>query len=215
MAALGTRAFLQYGEDGYVVPLPMTGEVPALLETLLEPVWNRQQPLERIYDDAEGATKTRPQLLGLGYETSRDHEAQVEGARIRWKERVLVVYAPAHAKYSRQGLERRLERAERARQALTPPLACGRRQWSDETALWVEAEAILKRHHVEGFLEVSYTRQIQQRPVRKYGARSAYTEETVHYTIQVKRARAVIRKARLIMGWWLYVTTAPPDRVSL
>lgn len=215
MAALGTRVFLQSGEDGYVVPLPMTGAVPALLERLLEPVWNRQQPLKRIYADAEGATKTRPQLLGLGYETRRDQEAEVEGARIRWTERVLVVYAPAHAKRSRQGLERRLERAEQALQALTPPPARGRRQWRDAAELRAEAEAILKRHHVEGLLEVRYTRQVQQRPVRKYGDRPAYTEESVRYTIQVKRARAVIRQARLMMGWRLYVTTAPPERMSL
>jgi len=219
MAALSTRSFLQHGGDYYLVPLPMTGEVPALLESLLEPVWKKQQSLEPIYalgsDVGKGGQSKEKKRLGLGYEANRDQEAEIEGQLIEWEERVLVVYSPAHAKRSRRALAQRIERAERALQALTPPPARGRRQWDNVRELQTEAAAILKRYRAEEFLEVSYIRQVQQRAIRKYRDRPARTEEKVRYTIQVKRNQAAIRKARRLLGWRLYATTAPPDQTPL
>jgi transposase len=134
---------------------------------------------------------------------------------VEWEERVLVVYSPPHAKRSRRGLSQRLERAERALHALTPPPARGRRQWDDLTALQAEVQAVLKQHRVEEFLEVDYIREVQRRFIRKYGDRPAREEEKVRYTVQVKRNPTAIRKARRLMGWRLYVTTGPPGRLSL
>lgn len=218
MAASSIRAFLQHGGDYYLVPLPMTGEVPGLLETLLEPVWSKQQSLELIYAPGGGSGK-RPggkgKLLSLGYETTRSQEAEVDGQPVVWEERVLVVYSPAHAKRSRRGLMQRLERAERALHALTPPPGRGRRQWDDLTALQTEVQIILKRRRVEELLEVNYIREAQCRRVRKYRDRPARTEEKVRYTVQVKRNPVAIRKAHRSMGWRLYATTGPQDQLPL
>jgi transposase len=219
MAALNTRAFLQYGEDDYLVPLPMTGEVPELLATLLEPVWSKQQSLELIYaphDESDQGTKAKPKrLLGLGYTTTRSQEAQVDGQPVVWEERLLVVYSPVHARQARRGLAQRLERAERALQALTPPRARGQRQWEDLGALQAEGQAILKRRRVEGLLEVSYTQEVQRRRVRKYRDRPTRTEERVRYVVQVKRNTAAIKAVRRLMGWRLYATTAPKEKLPL
>jgi transposase len=220
MAALDTRAFLQHSGDYYLVPLPMTGEVPDLLERLLKPVWSKQQALKLIYvaeaESDQGTGAKTKKLLGLGYETTRFQEAEVEGQRVVWKERLLVVYSRAHAKQARRGLDQRLERAERTLQALTPPRGRGRRpQWDDLGALQTQAQAILKRRRVEGLLEVSYVREVQQRRVRKYGHRPARTEERVRYVIQVQRNGAAIRAARRLMGWRLYAVTAAQEQMSL
>lgn len=220
MAALDTRAFLQHSGDYYLVPLPMTGEVPDLLERLLKPVWSKQQALKPIYvaeaESDQGTGAKTKKLLGLGYETTRFQEAEVEGQRVVWKERLLVVYSRAHAKQARRGLDQRLERAERTLQALTPPRGRGRRpQWDDLGALQTQAQAILKRRRVEGLLEVSYVREVQQRRVRKYGHRPARTEERVRYVIQVQRNGAAIRAARRLMGWRLYAVTAAQEQMSL
>jgi len=220
MAALDTRAFLQHSGDYYLVPLPMTGGVPDLLERLLKPVWSKQQALKLIYvaeaESDQGTGAKTKKLLGLGYETTRFQEAEVEGQRVVWKERLLVVYSRAHAKQARRGLDQRLERAERTLQALTPPRGRGRRpQWDDLGALQTQAQAILKRRRVEGLLEVSYVREVQQRRVRKYGHRPARTEERVRYVIQVQRNGAAIRAARRLMGWRLYAVTAAQEQMSL
>ena len=208
---------MQQGGDYYLVPLPLTGEVPALLERLLKRVWSKEQSLDLIYassDEAdEGTEIPKQKLLGLGYETVGPQKAEVDGSSVIWEERLLVVYSPAHARRARWGLAQRLERAEQALQALTPPRARGRPQWDDLGALQTEVQAILKRRRVEGLLEVSYIREMQRRCIRKYRDRPTRTEERERY--QVQRNSAAIREARRLMGWRLYVITAPKVQVPL
>jgi transposase len=216
MAALRIRAFVQDRGDHYLVPLPQKGETPDLLAALLEPVWNGQQALELVYapqNEADEGAKAR--LLCLGYETSRSQVDMVGGRLTMWDERLLVIYSPAHARRSRRGLAQRLERAEQALRALTPPPGRGRRQWDDQEALQREVKAILKRRRVEGLLEVTYRQEVQRRQVRKYGDRPARTEERIRYVVQVKRNQAAIREARWLMGWRMYSITAPQERLPL
>ncbi len=216
MGALSTRAFVQVGRDYYLTPLARTGKVPELLLTLLRPVWEKKQRLQRICalnaDDSDGA---KPKLLGLGYEATREQEAQTEGQTMVWQERLLVVYSPSLARRARQGLTRRLDSAEQAVLALTPPPGRGKRQWDDLEALQRVIQAILKKHRVQGLLEVHYGREVERRTIRRYRDRPARTEERVRYVVQVKRNQAAITAARRLLGWRLYVTNAPTEVLSL
>lgn len=220
MGALTIRAFVQAGGDYYLMPLAQTGEVPELLNGLLQPVWNGQQSLERIYaptdeePDNRGA-ETKKKLLALGYEVTRSQEAVVEGQPVAWEERVLVVYSPSLAKRARRGLAQRLDRAEQALQALTPPRGRGHRQWDDLEALRVRVQTILKKRRVEGLLEVSYVEEAERRSIRKYRDRPARTEEQRRYVVQVKRNHQAIAATRRLLGWRLYVNNAPVAELSL
>jgi transposase len=218
MGALGTRAFVQASEDYYLMPLARTGKVPELLQELLQPVWEKEQPLECVYaPDAEGLdrTKKKRKRLALAYEATRLQEAEVEGQTLSWQERVLVVYSSLRAQQARRGLAERLERAEKALLALTPPPGRGKRQWDDLDALQQAAQAILKKRRVQGLLQIGYRKEVKQRTIRKYGDRPARTEEQVRYVIQVDRDPAALHAARRLMGWRLYVTNAPCEVLPL
>jgi transposase len=217
MGALETRAFVQASEDYYLTPLARIGQVPELLQALLQPVWNKEQPVQHIYapDGQHLGQEGKPKVLAWAYETSRVQEAQMEGRLISWQERVLVVYSPTLARQARHGLAKRLERAESALLALTPPRGRGKRQWTDQNALQEAAQAILKKHRVEGLLEIHYHKEVKQRTIRKYRDRPARTEEQVRYTIQLQRIQAAIHAARRLMGWRLYVSNAPCTALSL
>ena len=71
---------------------------------------------------------------------------------------------------------------------------------------------ILKQRRVEELLEVSYIRDVQRRPIRKYRDRPARTEGRVRYVIQVKRNPTTIREVCRLMSWRLYATTALKER---
>jgi transposase len=218
MGALATRVFVHAGKDYYLTPLALTGKVPELLLALLEPVWRKVQPVQRIYapnTDDSNDPEAKPRLLALGYETTRQQEARVEGGTITWQERVLVVYSSSLAQPARGGLSDRLDRAERALLALTPPPGRGKRQWDDLEALQGAAEAVLKKYRVEGLLTVHYQQERKQRTIRQYRDRPARTEEQVRYVVQVRRCQVAIRAARRLMGWRLYVTNALPEALSL
>jgi transposase len=214
MAALQTRAFLHTGGDHYLTSLPRTGEVPGVLTHLLEPVWGRQRSLERIYTPAEG--EVRPKLLSLGYETTRPQQAEREGQVVTWPERVLVIFSPSLAQQQRRGLEHRLQRAQAEVLALTPPPGKGRRPWRQMEPLQQAVQSILKKHRVEGLLEVSYGGETRPRSVRRYGQWPQRNEEHVRYVVlQVQHREEAIRALRREMGWRLYVTNAPQDRLPL
>ena len=219
MGALATRSFVQAGGDYYLTPLARTGEVPELLTTLLKPVWNGKQPLERVYasaneESSDGGDEAK-KLLALGYEVTRWQEAVVDGQPVVWEELLLVVYSPSQAKRARRGLAQRLERAEQALLASTPPRGRGKRQWDDLEALQVAVQAILKKHRVGGLLEVSYIQEVERRHIRKYRDRPARMEERVRYVVQVKRSREAIATVRRLLGWRLYAINAPAEELSL
>jgi transposase len=219
MGALATRAFVQAGGDYYLTPLARVGKVPELLSSLLKPVWTKKQRVQRIYAPSENGSSDsegKPKLLALGYESTREQEAQVEGKTVTWQERVLIVYSSSMARRARRGLAERLDRAEQALLALTPPLGRGKRPWADLGALQKAAQAILQKHRVEGLLEVHYKREVKRRTIRKYRGRPARTDEQVRYVVvQVTRDHRAIHLARRLMGWRLYVTNAPAETFSL
>jgi transposase len=218
MGALETRAFVQASDDYYLMPLARTGTVPELLLELLQPVWEKKQPLERIYAPAaEGLDheEEKRKIVALAYEATRLQEAEVAGRSLSWQERVLVVYSPSLARRARRGLAERLKRAENALLALTPPRGRGKRQWDDLDALQQAAQTILKKRRVEGLLQIRYHQEVERRTIRKYGDRPARTEEQVRYVIQVDRDQAAIHAARRLMGWRLYVSNAPCEMLPL
>ena len=212
MAALQTRAFMQEGGDYYLTALPQTGDVPELLESLLQSVWQKKQALGPVSTTPAGEA---PKLQFLGYETPRALQTEYKGVLLSWLERVLVVFSVALAKKQRRGLERRLQRAEDQLLALTPPRGRGRRQWQELAPLQDAIQAILKRRRVEGLLNVSCHREVDRRQVRRYGDRPSRTEERVRYVVQVRRNTEAIRMSRRKMGWRLYVTNAPTKRLPL
>ena len=206
MGALATRAFIHAGGDYYLVPLAQRGEVPELLARCLEQVWAKEQSLELIWAPEDEGTNARPQLLALGFETTRRQEAEVDGQAVVWEERLLMVYSPTLAKQARRGLRQRLKRAEEELKALTPSRGRGRRQWGDLEALQAAVQAILKKRRGEGLLEVTYEREVERRRIRKYGHRPARTEERVRYVVHVRRNEEAITDARRRLGWRLYAT---------
>jgi transposase len=208
MSALGTRAFIQAGQDLYLTSLPQTGKPPDLLEAVLKPVWEKQQGLERL------ATPDGTGVLALGYETLRPQTAEVAGAVVRWQERVLVVFSPTLARQGRQGLATRLANAEARLRALAPSPGRGKRTRDDLSALQAAANTMLRTHRVEGLIDVQFTPHTERRSLRQYGDRPARIEERTWYTVQVTPNRSAIRAARLRLGWRLYVTNASVDALS-
>lgn len=213
MAALQTCACVQVGGDYYLTALPRTGRVPELLDSLLQPIWDKKQVLERVYVSPEG--EPTPKLRFLAYETTRVQETEHQGQPLCWVERLLVVFSPLRAKKERKGLRQRLQHAEEQVRALIQPRGRGHRQWQELAPLQAAVQTILKRHQVDGLLKVTYARQVETRHMRRYRDQPARTEEKVRYELQVQRNAAAIRMTRRTMGWRLYVTNAPAARLPL
>ena len=210
MSSLQNRTFIEAGGDHYLVPLARTGEIPEIMETLLESVWDKKQPLKVVY-----TSESETEVLALGFEASRSQEAQIDNKKTSWQERVLVIYSPQLAKRNSQSFDKRLSKAEKALCDLTPPRGRGKRQKDDLEALKTQVQAILKKYRVEGFLEVDYHKEVQKRSIRRYKDRPNRTEEAIRYVVDVRRNQQAIDKAHRLFGWRLYATNAPSEKLSL
>ena len=211
MSALATRAHLQGQQQYYLTPLALVGETAKLMPQWIEAGVGRGDTLTQVQSEDE------QQVLAQGYEVSRT--CVYEGRT--WQERVLIVRSHAYGETQRRHLQDRLEKAQVALLALTPPVGRGKRQISEEAALQSAAEAVLVKHRVGGLLTSTYERESEQ-AVKFVGRgrgganRPQQVSERVRYQITaVERNEEAIAQLVSTLGWRAYASNAPKARLSL
>jgi transposase len=216
MAALETRAAIAARDDFYLTPLPMTGATKDRFTT----TW--------VEDAVSGPRHAElipicigEDPIGTGYEFTRNQTALLDGCERTWAERVQVIRSDSLAETQARALQRRLEKAEAAVRALTPPPGPGRVQFTTAWELERAVAAVLAEHEVTDLLEGAWTSEETSRtryvgPGRGGPDRPKKTEWTIRYQITaVRRHEPVIQGRLLRMGWRVQVTNVPQERLSL
>jgi transposase len=211
MAALETRAFLQAGGDDYLCPLSESHVPPAVLASYLAPVWTEEQTLTLIHRAQPGGTS---KLIAEGFERLEPVTAEVAGHRYSWLERRLVIRSCQLAQAAERGLRGRLAKAQAAVIALNTR-GRSQRQGADPSVLRDAVEAILARYRVHGLLHIRYKEQWWEHPVRRYGGRDATVRLEWDVQMTVSLNEEAVAAAVRQLGWRVYVTTQPPDQLSL
>ena len=211
LMALATRAHLAAGGDHYLAPLALTHLPQEAVDAYLQPVWAKEQALTAIYRDQPSDP---PLQIAEGFECAEQLTATVAGHTITWTERRLVVRSLQHAASAVTTLHQRLARAEVAIAELTAAKQ-GRIPFADRAALQQAAEALLKRHAVEGLLTLTYAETLQVRQVRKYGARPAETRTASTVRVAIQRDVTALQAAERRLGWRVYGTNRPTTALTL
>jgi transposase len=68
---------------------------------------------------------------------------------------------------------------------------------------------------VADYVEIQVERQVTYRHVRPYRGQPARTEEKVRYQVALTRRQAAIDRAKQHLGWRLYATNAPAQKLNL
>jgi transposase len=206
MAALDTRAFVARTNDYYLCPLSEVQLSAAELQRLLEPVWDGRQTLTAVPRPALDPTEP-PQEVAQGFELTVPQTATLPGGAVSWTERWLVVCSTAHAQRQAAALERRVERAVSALEALNQRKRGKKRL--DAEALQAAAEQILARHGVVGLVEVQVSTTRTEVSKRKYQDRPAVVQvrEESRVVVGVNTAAVAAQKRRC--GWRVYATNHP------
>jgi transposase len=213
MSALETRADIAVHKDYYLTPLPLKGKAKEHMAAWVNAIVDGQQCAQLIWD--------QERLLGGGYEFERSLNAEVAGQRVEWTERVQVVRSLALAKRESEKLEQRLSKAEAELLSLTPEPGRGKRQQRDEASFRAAVTKVLERHKVTGLLHITWERE-EQRITHYVGRgrggpnRPKRTEVHVRYVITgVQRDHLAIQNHKLRLGWRVYGTNLPAERMSL
>jgi transposase len=215
MAALATRTYMAASGDYYLCPMPATQVSAEALERLLAPVWAQRQALSPVWRPAEqGAPEPEPELIAEGYECTVEIEATLDGRRVRWRERQLVVRSVAWAQAQQHALAARLAKAQAELTALNERRQ-GKKRYTDEAELRTAGEQILAKHRVSGLLQVQCQTSEQTQGRRRYGTRpaQAQVEHTAQITAQVDQA--AVAQAQRALGWRVYATNQPIAELSL
>jgi transposase len=153
-------------------------------------------------------------LIAEGVERSEPMTAEVAGKPRRWSERRMVIRSLQLAQAAERGLRARLANAQAAVTALNARRR-GQRRCPDPPALREAVDAILARYRVQGLLHVRYTDRFWEHPRRRAGARGATVrlewEGQVTVSVDQEAVAAAVRQ----LGWRVYVTTQPPEQLSL
>lgn len=212
MAALATRAQIAAGDDYYLTRLPRN-----LFSAAQWAEWEARR------DAAEHLTLfwEAGALVGAGCEWEELLIVELAEQPFTWTERLQWVYSPALAACQAQALERRLQQATAALQALTPAPGRGKRPIRDAATLHTRSTAILEQYQVMGLLRLQWevVESRQTRYVgRGRGGPERPTQEMVqrHYQIRsVERLLPAIATAQHGLGWQLQVTNALGARLPL
>jgi len=219
MSALNTRATIVAEGDFYLTPLAHLKDEPGLLGELLAPWADREDEMERIFlpeDLPEDGKAPDPKLaLACGFEVSRTRQAQVAGRPVEWQERLLVVRSFQYAQSTQKLLHRRLDKAEKALKALTPPRGRGKRQIKDEASLLAAIQRIEEKYRVQGLFEYDYQQKVTEGQIRAYGDKPARTERKARFQLTVSRNEQSIAEAEFRAGWRIYATNAPKGQLAL
>ena len=219
MSALNTRATIVAEDDFYLSPLAHLKDEPGLLEELLVPWVDREDEMERVFlpeDLLEAGPMPDPELaLAWGFQVSRTRQTKVAGRSVEWQERLLVVRSAQYTQSTQKLLHRRLDKAEKALIALTPPRRRGKRQIEDEVSLLAAIQRIEEKYRVQGLFDYDYQQEVTERHIRAYGDQPARTERKVRFQLTVTRNEQAIAQAEFRAGWRIYVTNAPAGQLTL
>jgi len=211
MAARETRALLQRGGDFYLCPLPAVQLPPDKMETFLHPVWTEQQPLTPVSRERENGTQEQS---AEGSEQLESLTTEGEGQPLTWTERRLVVRSVRQAHAAEAALRARLAKAEAAIRGLNSR-GRGKKRVTEVEPLRQAVDALLERYAVRGLLQLHYDNHITPRPVRRYRDRPATVREERHVTVTVEVDPEAVAAAVRRLGWRVYVTNQPAERLSL
>lgn len=206
MAALQTRAYVVKSQDYYLCPLPAVQVSRQELAEWLEPVWSGHQPLRAVCRDGEP--------IAHGYECPLPLQAQVEGERIEWIERRLVVRSLRLAQAQEQALMARLGKARGAIATLNER-AQGKKRFTAEADLQAAVEQSVTRYQVPGLLTFTYRSETTARRVRPYGTRPESLRVEQSVTVTASLNEAAVQKATRSLGWRVYATNQPAEHLSL
>jgi len=219
MSALATRAYIMHNQDYYLTPLAHEKDEPQLLDELLKGKQAQIEEMELIFlpdDMPANGDEPDPQLaVARGFETERERTAIVEGQKVVWKERLLVVQSFNYVHSMKTGLHQRLDKAEEALRALTPARKRGKRQIKDKESLLAAIKRIEKKYRVQGLFVHDYRQEVSERQVRGYKGKPARVERKVRLQLTVSRQKDAIAQATFKAGWRIYTTNAHAEILSL
>jgi transposase len=174
-------------------------------------VWRDKQALDKIYRETISGER---KLIARGYERQVEMTQEVAGKTLTWAERHLVVRSLQQVRAAQTRLQKRLEKAKAAVEALNER-GRGKQRYADTAALHQAAQALIAAHQVEGLLTLNFEETVRRRQVRRYRDRPTRMVEEREPSVTVTIDEKAVQKLMRQKGWRVYATNAPAEELPL
>lgn len=212
LGSLETRAALVASGDFYLCPLAGVQLPDEVLQQMLAPVFQGTYRLTRVYRPGDGAAEEQ-KLIAEGFETSARLSAEVEGQRIQWDERRLVLRSVKYAQAQERALRMRLDKALAALAALNPR-GRGKNRIADPNALRTVCQHLVEKYAVAGLIDLHVLTETSAHPVRRYGDRPARMKRDQRLQVQATINQAALAARIQRLGWRVYATPHAQTELS-
>ena len=222
LASLANRAYLVATGEFYLCPLGEKQLPKKELLELLQPVWQGQQSLQRVYRPVKPSPRpasdlqddpllvacqqdaNQGELVATGFVFEKELQAEVQGKVVGWTERRWLVRSEAFANGQRTVLQRRLSKAKEQIERLNQRKR-GKKQLTTKQRREA-VQRIIEEQQVLGLLSWQIVKTTKQWKVRGYKNKDARIEKEVRYRVEVKEEQEVMEQREREMGWRVYAS---------
>lgn len=200
MGSSQNRSYLHRSGQYYLCPLSEVQCPKSQLKKYLEKGKECQSLLTEKGDLRAKAFETE--------ELAYDKESGEE-----WLERKIVVYSPKYGESQAEKFERRLEQAKQKLEEITKAKQ-GKKLPQELPEVEWQVGQILKKYQVGECLEIKIEEHWEESEKRKYGTKQSRQLRRKSYQIEVLENNEAIRARKQIMGWRVYASNAPEEKMS-
>ena len=211
MGALGTRCFIEKQRDYYLCPLSLVQLPQKELDVYINSVENDGRKLDNIYrTKADGTTEK----IAEGYCRRETQTAIVDDKEITWSEQHFVVRSLKLADAGERSLRKRLEKTIKALEDL-PNKRQGKKLFNSKDELKKAAEDVLAENKVGGLVILDYQETSATRTIRAYKDRPQRQVTQTNFSLKVKIDDKAVNEAIKKLGWRVYATNAPQQKLDI
>ena len=205
MGSIKIRSFLHQKDQYYLVPLSKKQCSQTELSAYLT---NQPSELVEVFtEDKDGKAK----LKAKGFEQIEEVTDDEKG--LKWEERRIIVYSPAFANRQKIAFENRLTKAKADLEVLLQAKQ-GRKKLRTHAEVQNTVQQILVKHKVKDFIQVNIEQQEETKTLRAYGNRPERLETKLHFQLQIEVSETLKTQHLQNLGWRVYATNAPKERLS-
>jgi len=211
MAALQTRASIQFHRDFYLCPLSLV-----------------QMPLDQLQREVDRLRKEEKQLIRVervndknericiakGYEMSQELTAEVNGQMQTWTERRFLIQSTSTAEAATLSLLERVKKAEQAIQNLLVRKQ-GKQHLKTRIEIDEAIQEVMKKFRVEDLLDITVHEEKQECAIRAYRGKLSPPRQEVVFTISSERREKALEHAISHLSWRVYATNQKTDSLTL
>jgi transposase len=211
MAALQTRASIQFHGDFYLCPLSAVQVPPDQIQEEVDKLKGKGTKLikvERVNNQGESV------CIAQGYEFQCNLTVELDGRQEEWTERRFLIQSTSGAEAAKHALLERLMKAEKAIQDILVRKQ-GKPRLTNRIEVDEATQKIVEKFRVGGLLITAVHEEIQEKPIRAYKGKLSEAHREVTYTIKCERDENALTSAIDHLGWRVYATNQKTGETTL